>query len=114
MNRILSNSLPLIFVIPGPSSQNHSTYLEMATIAANNLLSYLRIDSELTLDTHMVKKFEEGRIGDNNLVILGGRENAFRNVVLSKTKSDVQWLSDGQGWLLQERVFDEEGLGRLP
>lgn len=111
MNRIVSSSLPLTFVIPGPSSQNHSIYLEMATIAANNLLSHLRIDSRLAIDTHMVKEFEEGHIGDNNLVILGGTDNAFGDVVLSKTKSEVQWLPDRQGWLLQERVFDEKGLG---
>ena len=111
MNRILSNPLPLTFVIPGPSSQNHSIYLEMAEIAANNLLSYLRIDSELALDAQMVKRSKEGRIGDNNLVILGGAENTFGDMVLSETKSEVQWLSDRQGWLLQERVFDDEGLG---
>ena len=113
MDRIISSSLPLTFVIPGPSSQNHSTYLEVATIAANNLLSYLRIDSELAFDTHMVKEFEGGRIGENNLVILGGTDNTFGDVVLSKTKSEVQWLSDGQGWLLHERVFDKKGLGML-
>ena len=114
MNRILSNPLPLTFVIPGPSSQNHSTYLEVAKIAANNLLSYLRIDSELVLDAQMVKKFKEGHVEDNNLVILGGVENTFGDMVLSQ-KSEVQWLSDRQGWLLQGRVFDEEGLGmRLP
>ena len=111
MNRILSSSLPLIFVIPGPSSQNHSIYLEMATIAANNLLSYLRIDSELAFDAHMVKKFKYGCIGDNNLVILGGSGNMFGEVVLSKTRSEVQWLSDRRGWLIQDRVFDEAGLG---
>ena len=111
MSRILSNPLPLTFVIPGPLSQNHSIYLEMAKIAANNLLSYLRIDSELAFDTQMVKKYKEGRIGDNNLVILGGAENTFGDMILSETKSEVQWLSDRQGWLLQERVFDEEGLG---
>jgi len=111
MNRILSSSLPLTFVIPGPSSQNYSIYLELATIAANNLLSYLRIDSELVSDNHMVKKYEGGHIGDGNLVILGGTDNTFGDVVLSKTKSEVQWLSDRQGWLLQERVFDKKGLG---
>jgi hypothetical protein len=111
MNRILSSSLPLIFVIPGPSSPDHLTHLEMATIAANNLFSYLRVDSEVALDTHMVKIFEDGGIWDNNLVILGGRENAFGNAVLSKSKSDVQWLPDRGGWLLHGRVFDEEGLG---
>lgn len=111
MNRILSSSLPLKFVIPGPSSQSHSIYLEMATIVANNLLTYLRIDSELVLDTQMVKEFEGGRIGDNNLVILGGADNTFGAVVLAKAKSEVQWLSDRQGWSLHERVFDEKGLG---
>jgi len=111
LNRILSNLLPLTFVIPGPSSQNHSTYLEAAKIAANNLLSYLRIDSELALDAQMMKKFKDGRIKDNNLVILGGTENTFGDMVLSKTKSEVQWLSDRQGWLLHERTFDGEGLG---
>jgi len=111
MNRILSSSLPLTFVIPGPLSQSHSLYLEMATIAANNLLGYLRIDSELAIDTQMVREFEGGRIGDNNLVILGGADNTFGAVVLSKAKSEVQWLSDKQGWSLQERVFDEKGLG---
>ena len=111
MNRILSSSLPLIFVIPGPSSQNHSIYFEMATIVANNIFSYLRIDSELALDTHMVKRSKEGRIGVNNLVILGGTENAFGNMIFSKSKSEVQWLSDRQGWSLQERIFDEQGLG---
>jgi hypothetical protein len=83
----------------------------MATTAANNLLTYLRIDSELALDTRMVKKFEEGHIGDNNLVILGGTENTFGDVVLSETKSEVQWLSGRWGWSLQGRDFDEEGLG---
>lgn len=111
MNRILSSTLPLTFVIPGPSSQNHSIYLEMATIVANNLLTYLRIDSKLVLDTQMVKEFEGGRIGENNLVILGGTDNTFGAAVLAKAKSEVQWLSDKQGWSLQERVFDEKGLG---
>jgi len=87
MNRILSSSLPLILVIPGPSSQNYSIYLELATIAANNLLSSLRIDSELVLDTHMVKKYEVGHIDDSNLVILGGTDNIFGMLFSSRPRA---------------------------
>ena len=79
-------------------------------IAANNLLSYLCINLELVSDTHMVKKYEGGYIVDSNLVILGGTDNIFGDFVLSKTKSNVQWLSNRQGWLPQERVFDKRGL----
>ena len=80
-------------------------------MAANNILGYLHIESEVAFDTHMVRELEGGRIGDGNLVILGGADNTFGNVVLSKAKSEVEWLSDRQGWLLQERVFDQKGLG---
>jgi hypothetical protein len=58
-----------------------------------------------------LKGLKRGRIGDNNMVILGGADNTFGDFVLSKTKSEVQWLFDRQGWLLRERVFDEKGLG---
>ncbi|KAG8790630.1 hypothetical protein FRC17_008875 [Serendipita sp. 399] len=100
MNRILATTSPLTIIIP--RSDIHVSY---ALQIAHNLLSYLRIDSNIVFDDEALQLHDQDC---SNQVILGGVNNIFGRAVLAKRPSEVQFTEEG--WQLRSYLFNEPGL----
>lgn len=100
MSQILSNG-PLFIIIP----RKQPKLLDMALRISFNLLTYLRVDSQVMFDddeSHNLNRCVP-------MMIFGGRENKFGESILAKRPSEFKFTD--RGWTLRGHEYSEPGLG---
>lgn len=121
VQNIFDTAAPLAIIIPAETTIQ-ARYLSAGRRIAHNIDTYLKLDSEIILDTaalDLLNKNENLESLRGNLIILGGHENALSRCLLGTKngKHESEFSLDEKGkWNLRGLSFDnlgEESLGLM-
>ncbi|PVG01691.1 hypothetical protein CPB86DRAFT_698784 [Serendipita vermifera] len=107
LHRILSTEKPLIIIVPKTSESG----LTLASRLAHNLVTYLRIDTQILYDNEAISQLQKDILDCSNLIVIGGYHNNFGQYILSGNPSPVRFTQDG--WKLASRSYESPGLGAM-